>query len=369
MDELTLLCQLRTDLDQVSAGPDTAALLRARRRLLEHAVGPQVAQLRRRRRWPRIAVAAAAAAVLAGGVGAAQILRPGNHVLGATTAAAAALNDAAANTIHTSDPVVGPNQYLKVTTRAVALGDGPTASGSEPGKDPLAGKTDHLPYRFSLETFTLYKPGQDTRDWILHRSGLAVTYDSPRDKVLWESLGQIANVTTPAETIRAPHAHFLHVGDGLNMQAGAVVTNWSAPDPAFLAALPRDPAHLLASIRTYAVNQGPSPDAAAFNIVLDTLRGGYVPADLRAALFQTATLIPGVDILPGSITLDGRTGTAVSYTEPHGGWRQDLVFDKDTGHVIGERTVTTAPDTVNEIPTGTILYSTSVTTAVVNSAP
>jgi len=367
MDELILLRALRDDLDEVSSGPAPAALLRGRRRLLERAVGSQVVLLRRRRRWSRVVVAAAATAVLAGGIGVIQVVGFGDGS-GATPAAAAALKGAALKALDTRDPVVGPGQYLKVTTRAVALGGGP--GRGEPGKDPLAGKVPHPLYRLELEAFTVYKPGDTTRDWVYQRSGRTpLAYFSPEDQRLWESVSPTYDAPPQPETVRAKDAHFFRTGDGVNMQVGDLVVGWSTPDPAFLRSLPRDPARLLSAIRRTAGDSGPSRDSAAFGIIADVLRGGYVPADLRAALFEAATQLPGVDVVEGPVDLDGHVGIAVGRAEPSNHIRQELVFEETTGQVIGEREVLTADSADLGRPAGTVIKYSSVTTEVVNSAP
>jgi hypothetical protein len=371
MDELTLLRDLRDDLDEVSTGPAPAVLLRGRRRLLERAVGSPVVLLRRRRRWSRVVVAAAAAAVLAGGIGVVQVVGLGDG-RGATPAAAAALKGAAVKALQTSDPVVGPGQYLKVTTRAVGLAGGP--GRGEPGKDPLAGKVPRPLYRLDLETYTVYKPGDTTRDWVYQRSGTTpLSYFSPEDQRLWESVSSIVDAPPRPETIRAKDAHFFHMGDGVNMQVGDLVVGWSTPDPAFLRSLPRDPARLLSAIRRTAGDRGTSRDSAAFVLIADFLRCGYVPADLRAALFDAATQIPGVDVVQGPVNVDGRVGIAVGIAvgraEPSNHVRQELVFDETTGQVIGEREVLTADAPELGRPAGTVLRYSSVTTEVVSSAP
>ncbi len=100
-----------------------------------------------------------------------------------------------------------------------------------------------------------------------------------------------------------------------------------------------------------------------------SLRGGYVPADLRAALFEAATQLPGVDVVEGPVDLDGHVGIAVGRAEPANHIRQELVFEETTGQVIGEREVLTADSADLGRPAGTVIRYSSVTTEVVNSAP
>jgi hypothetical protein len=86
---------------------------------------PKVSTIHFRR---RIALASAAAAFLVGVLVTADVVLPDRP--GATAEAAEVLNNAAAATIQTSDPVVGPGQYMKVETTAVNGASAVAADGS-----------------------------------------------------------------------------------------------------------------------------------------------------------------------------------------------------------------------------------------------
>lgn len=58
-----------------------------------------------------------------------------------------------------------------------------------------------------------------------------------------------------------------------------------------------------------------------------------MPPDLRAALFRTAQLIPGVRVVDTATNLNGRSGVAVGRDEGHS-FRQDIIFDPRTDQVI-----------------------------------
>ncbi|MBT2514617.1 hypothetical protein [Arthrobacter sp. ISL-30] len=77
----------------------------------------------------RVLVASAAAALLVGGgIVVADVVRLSGPA--ATAEAAEVLNNAAAATIQTSDPVVGPGQYLRVETKAVHASSVSRADGT-----------------------------------------------------------------------------------------------------------------------------------------------------------------------------------------------------------------------------------------------
>jgi hypothetical protein len=56
--------------------------------------------------------------------------------------------------------------------------------------------------------------------------------------------------------------------------------------------------------------------AEAFVTIADGLRTGVVPADLRAALYKAAALIPGVTVGDRQATVDGRTGSPLASPLP-----------------------------------------------------
>ena len=339
MDELVLLRELRDDIDRHCSDPETAALLRARRRLLERAVGPQVVQLRRRRRWPRIAVAAAAATVLAGGVGIAQVVGFGGRG-SATPAAAAALDEAATKALGATDPVVGPGQYLHIRTAASNL------SGGEDGSYLVTSTREQ------------WVPADAGRAWVQRRGCEHV--------VRFDDALAASNATRKAESEAAcvPEVRRAVGGAFYGSTPG---DSWQNPSRAFFASLPRDPRSLLDQIYEDSTGQGRTPDDEAFVFIRDVLSSGFVPGDLRAALFRAATLIPGVDVSSRAATLDGRTGTSIGVVSPDGEFRSELVFDPATGLVIGGKSVFLRPH--GSVAAGAIASSTSVTTEVVDSAP
>ncbi|WP_374946421.1 hypothetical protein, partial [Agreia sp.] len=90
---------------------------------------------------------------------------------------------------------------------------------------------------------------------------------------------EVAEADGVPELLRAPDAQFYG--------------NSMAPD---FDALPRDGQQLLNDIYKATAGGGNSPDGAALNWIADTLRTGVTPADVRAALYEAAAGIPGVEI-------------------------------------------------------------------------
>lgn len=96
----------------------------------------------------------------------------------------------------------------------------------------------------------------------------------------------------------------------------------------------------------------------------DALRSGVLGKEVRAALYEALTTVPGLEITEEEATLDGRVGTALGIED--GTQRQEIIIDPDTGEFIGERAVLSEGS--GDLPEGTVLNHSSVTTAVVDDA-
>ncbi|MBT2550536.1 CU044_5270 family protein [Arthrobacter sp. ISL-65] len=354
MDDLQLLREMRSDIG--SAPP--ATLARGRNNLMSkigstsrpeattrtHAPA-KVSPIRIRR---RVLMASAAAALLVGGIVAADVVLPGQS--GATAEAAEVLNNAAAATIQTSDPVVGPGQYLKIETTAVYSAGSVAADGTQTSwLDKTGGQ--------------VYVPADRKREWVWNRE----------ERVPLESSSKAA---------KAAAAEIRKADQGRPKGQPSIVGILRAPGGAFYGnkptaiigtplteagSLPRDPRALLNIIQERTKGAGPSPEMEALITIADALRTGVIPADLRAALYKAAALIPGVTVVDKQATLNGKTGTAIGIQSPDGGARQEIIIDPVTGLMIGERDVSLKATA--DFPAGTATSWTSVQTSVVNSAP
>ncbi|ARC57808.1 hypothetical protein AS850_12060 [Frondihabitans sp. 762G35] len=335
MDELTSLRTIRDDVEEFDAVEQAA-----RRRVL-------LAEIEARTTTRPVARRIRTAGWITGGsvvaAGLVTLLVVGNVVGlagwrgGADAAAAATLDEAARASISNSDPVVGPGQYLEISTRSVNSADADAGGGQ------------HGVYLAAADD-TLYVPADTADDWVWVRGPSRV------DKTFGALSARAASLaeTDPGPTtLRAP--------------AGAFYDSPAAVSPEGLAALPRDPRLLLNRIYRTTLGSGNSPDGEALVYIADTLRSGIVPADLRAALYRAAAMIPGVTLTEGQANLDGRTGVAIGRAE-NNGTRQEIIVDPSTGLLIGERTIVTDAAAA-ELPVGTAMESTSVTTRVVDSAP
>ena len=113
--------------------------------------------------------------------------------------------------------------------------------------------------------------------------------------------------------------------------------------------LPTDPEELLELIENREVIGGPSGDWETFNLIGDLLRETYTLPKVRAALYQVAAELPGVELVGRVVDGAGRPGVAVAYTNPSSDARSrhELIFDPRTAELLGEGEVLIADSTVD----------------------
>ena len=333
MDELTLLRKVRNDV----ADPTAEALTAGRAALFNTIQGVEPARRPRRRGVKIAGLSALSAGVLTIALVATNVVGFAGWRGGAEPAAAEALHSAALATIKSSDPVVAPGQYLQVATSAVYSATGTIDSDRRAS------------YLFIVKE-ELYLPADRNDDWVWvrHPSDIYQTFGADSEEFAEASSNQRREVKD--ELLQAPAGEFY---------GGEASSGYGDLD-----GLPRDPAQLLNQIYVNTVGQGQSPDDAALVFIADRLSAGVVPADLRAAFYNAAALIPGVTITENQATLDGRTGVAIGREE---GERQEIIIDPETGMYIGERRVTLSG--FDGIPAGTVVSWSAVTTSVVDAAP
>lgn len=291
--------------------------------------------VKRQRRRRKCVTSVAAASVLAGLV-AGDIVGLAGWRGGANAEAADVLNTAAETAITSSDPVVNPGQYLRIRSTNVWSTEDWPEDGSK--------------YQWlDTEKMDMYIPADRTSEWVWLRSGRVPTTffdDKARNYV------QEQGIQAHPETLRAAKGEFY------GQPGGTLTTDMST--------FPRDPYRLLNHIYIRTLGAGQSVDGEALVFIADLLRTGLVPADLRAALYKAAAMIPGVTIMEGQANLDGRTGVAIGRTEGTL-MRQEIIIDPKTGQLIGEREVLTQAYGV--MPAGTPISWTAVETSASDTAP
>ena len=155
----------------------------------------------------------------------------------------------------------------------------------------------------------------------------------------------------------------------LRAAGGAFYGNTSDSQWGDYDSMPRDPYLVLNHIYLMTLGAGPSRDGEALVFITDTLHQGTAPADLRAALFRAAAMIPGVTITEERAELDGSVGIAVGRFESKNGLRVELVFDPATGQLIGEREVAVEGYPEEFVEPGDVYRWSTVRMSVTDRAP
>lgn len=283
----------------------------------------------------RLVLTMAAAALVAGLI-AGDVVGLAGWRGGASAQAAEVLKKAAQTAINTTDPVVNPGQYLRIQSTNIWRTDSSAEDGSR--------------YHWlDTEKFDIYIPADRSDEWVWQRSGRVPTtfFDATAKEYVREQ-----NIRAHPELLRAAKGEFYGT-------RGLLTADMSV--------FPRDPYRLLNNIYKQTLGKGQSVDGEALVFIADLLRTGIVPADLRAALYKAAAMIPGVTITEGQANLNGQTGVAIGHTDSSGFESQEIIIDPRTGQLIGEREVLNQAYEV--IPAGTAVAWTAIETSVSDTAP
>jgi hypothetical protein len=130
--------------------------------------------------------------------------------------------------------------------------------------------------------------------------------------------------------------------------------------------LPTNPDALYATIHDRAVGRGSGTEAEMLTLVADALRESDASPALRAALYEVAARIPGVELVGPARDRLGRPGVAVAYSDSKDHERHELIFDRKTAALLGEEYVQLDGNPYG-YPVGTMTgYATYVESAVVD---
>lgn len=294
-----------------------------------------------KRHWGRWAAAVGTVAAVVAGFIVVQAV-PGDAPVAA--AAAAEVLNRAADKIGASDPVVAPGQYLYVESRrwdmATTEADGRTVSYLEENVTQT-----WVPHDRTQEWLQrTYVTGK--REWLQgSEADLRAMGIDPDDRRL--------------EELRARCGDFHPEG---GMRPCEWEGSWQNPTLEFVAALPSDPHELYDELLDVAEEDGDDPAVTVLGFVNDAIERGLMPAGLRANLYRALTFVPELEVSDRNANLDGRVGIGLGVE--HDGWRRELIIDPVTGQFIGGRTTTTRG--FGEIPAGTVVGYSSLSTAVVD---
>ncbi len=277
----------------------------------------------------------------------------GHDVTAPPASAAAVLNRAAEVTLATSDPVVRPGQYLKITlvqdswnaVQKTRLVDGmhQVVTGSvRLGRDgrPAAYQTRW--------TRSMWIPSDPYRPWT-ERNRYRVLRQVSTDRRYRPTYEADSTERMPSLALR-------------DNPRGYLITY----DPAWYASLPEDPAQLMATIRSTIGGEGHGVEYDFSEIYSEVLRSGLAPARVRAAVFAELARTPGLVVDERVRTPQGRPGIAIGFGGRHS---QRMIFDSATGQYTGDQyTDADFPDVPGLDAAHTTLLS-RVVTEVVDRAP
>jgi hypothetical protein len=307
MAELDLLRSLNADL----AEPSEEARARARGRLLRH-IRHSSEPHRRRLLVPAIAIAVAAAT--------AAVIGVSRH--GAANASAA--------------PV------LRKAARAALR---------QPAPPPLAKGEFH--YTKSLIAYLVI---DGDKNWVALAPKVREIWSGPTGGRLHETS------SAPVFLSAADRERWIAAG---RPQVNAPEATESLP-PSLPLDLPTDPDALYAKLHDRAVGNANGTESEMLTEVGDALRETDASPALRAALYEVAARIPGIELVGPVTDRIGRHGIAVAYSSHPDDQRHELIFDPKTSALLGEEYQALAGNEFGYAPGTVIGYATYVKTGVVD---
>jgi hypothetical protein len=307
MNDLDLIKGFRSRVNDPDPERVQAAWANVLQRLREPPAPPGSQPVRSRNRWVVPAGIAAGAVALAVAL---PTILPGGSPGGPGSAEAARvlrrIAVVAADQPAQAAPAVG--QYVYTKTKAVQTSRYVYLPG---------GQAD---FSFILPETREAWIGPDGSGRILSTYG-EVSFPSPQDRAAWVAAGSpdLVGGKTSDETFGPGELHFLD-----------------------LSGLPTDPEKLQALIEGREIVGGPPGDWETFAIIGDLLRETHAPPALRAALYEVAANLSGVEYIGEVKDALSRPGLAVAST--HDGIRRAMIFDPETAQLLGETEVLVDPE-------------------------
>jgi hypothetical protein len=185
--------------------------------------------------------------------------------------------------------------------------------------------------------------------------GPTFSYRQALTRELWiapDGSGRILETTGPAEFVTPQdEATWVSAGspdlfDDLTTDDRFAAGELSYQD---YSKLPTDPVELKRLIEEREIVGGPDGDWETFSIVGDLLREAHTAPAVRAALYEVAADLPGVELVGRVRDGAGRPGIAVAYTSDRGegATKQEFIFDPQTAELLGERYVLVDDSTID----------------------
>jgi hypothetical protein len=270
---------------------DQDAIERARSRLLD---AIHTEEIRRRRRRRFLLPAAATMALV---VAAAVVVALVGPIGGSTAAAAAELRHLGTIASSAGEPNLGEGEYLRLLSDELR----PEA------RTEIGGDSFTLIARLRIQTWIAGDGSSFRRtEWI------SSEFASDADRRSWEEAGE-PNV---------PHAG--DIDDESSQRNGYFWVD--------LSGVPHEAAQLLAALRSGSILPRSPGDDQVFLLIGDLLAQGDAPPELRAALFEAAARLEGIEEAGAVTDPLGRDGVALAIDGAS--MRTQLVFDTETADLL-----------------------------------
>lgn len=320
---------------------DVAAGKAALAAALKERAGEPVAAERRPRRRTRWLAAAAAVTVLTGaGLAASTVDLTG--VGSNSVSAAEELTRAADLASRVVDRPLAPGQYRYVRSRVegitVELGS-TTATYSEIVQEE-------------------WIPADRRDEWMFRNRNVATRWLEGHEG---QGRPEPGSAFKDGAEFRGTCGNYSYMAEGSPDRC--VNGEFHAPTPEFVAALPKDPAQMLARLK----DAGQAGDSGALMQAREALNSGQYPAEVRATIFRALALLPGLVVTDNRANLDGKEGVALGmkYFEDF----TEIIIDPANGDYIGGRETVAEdlPDDQGGLEKGTVRSSSAVTTKIVDA--
>jgi hypothetical protein len=260
-----------------------------------------------RRRPRQLARLLVSAAGLAAVVTVALLLVAGGEGRNVDTAAAAAL-EAIADTAREQPPTLphGDHRFLYFELESkgfLVMAD----------EAPFGRVRTRDDFGFLLEFESTQEVWVGERRGLVRNAGGAPTFASPGDRRAWEAAG------SPKLPWEEAYVHESPSDTGIERLQ-----------------LPTDPEALLDRLQERAADSGHGNAYVFTTLITDYLREWGVTPEQRAALFEAAARLPGIDLLGRQADPEGRPGIGFAMADEEGHHRYTLILDPDTGELLAE---------------------------------
>ena len=240
------------------------------------------------------------------------------------------------------------------TAAAATLRQAATVAGAQA---PLTPDPGQYVYTKSINAYTVTTVPGD--------AATAYTVLVPKVREIWlgPDGGHLSETSGPPEFLTAQDRERWAAAGRPDLTGKPV--EWEKLSPTSPLDLPSDTDALYARLKKDATDRGNGLYSEMFTLIGDSLRETAATPAQRAALYQVAARLPGVELIGPVKDGAGRPGTAVAISDE--GIRSTLIFDPNTSALLGEEQVALAGNPFRTEAGTRIGYATYLVQKIVNS--